>query len=147
MTTGERSKGYGEDDIADLEAAGREIERLRHVCAQAIRFAAAVGAPDRVLDVLTAAATGTPLPHGGAFTPIAAGECRAIHELRNRLVRRIHEIYRDGDEIAPDNLVRAATEVGRFDSQLGAHLLQSATLKATVDEVMERVARFDRWKS
>jgi hypothetical protein len=61
-------------DRADLIA---EIERLRAVCAEAYQFAGAVGAPERVLDNLAAAADGQPLPHASVL-PVSAEECEPV---------------------------------------------------------------------
>jgi hypothetical protein len=55
-----------------------EIDRLRDVCGQAYQLAGAVGAPERVLDVLAAAAAGDTLPHDGVFLPVAAAECEDL---------------------------------------------------------------------
>jgi len=43
---------------AAADALRRDVERLRRICAEAYPFAAAVGAPARVLDALWAAAEG-----------------------------------------------------------------------------------------
>ena len=68
-------------EVADLQL---EIERLRRVCAEAYQLAGTVGAPERVLDTLAAAAAGRPLPHE-SFLPVAAEECDEVAELRRRL--------------------------------------------------------------
>jgi hypothetical protein len=51
------------DAGAALEVARAEIDRLRDLCAQVYQVAGALGADDRVLDNLWAAADGKPLPH------------------------------------------------------------------------------------
>jgi hypothetical protein len=56
-----------------LEARMGLIEELRGVCAEAHRFASAIGAPARVLDNLSAAAEGRALPHA-TFLPTTAEE-------------------------------------------------------------------------
>jgi hypothetical protein len=133
--------------IVDRQPVDEEIERLRNVCAQAYQLAGCVGAPERVLDILSAAADGRPLPHGGEFLPITAEDCDAVHELRDRLVRRIHEVYQDGEIIEPDHLRRAANEVRQFDGPLGTHLLKHADTSASVAGVMARVGEFDKeWR-
>jgi hypothetical protein len=133
--------------IADRQSVEQEIVRLRNVCAQAYQLAGCVGAPERVLEILSAAADGRPLPHGGEFLPITAEDCDAVHELRSRLVRRIHEVYQDGEVIEPDHLRRAANEVRQFDGPLGTRLLTCADTPASVGDVMQRVAEFDReWR-
>ena len=68
-------------EVADLLL---EIDRLRHVCAEAYQLAGAVGAPVRVLDTLAAAAAGRPLPCS-SFLPVAAEECDEVAELQRRL--------------------------------------------------------------
>jgi hypothetical protein len=55
----------------------KEIEILQRVCAEAYQFAGAVGAPERVLDNLLAAATGRELPHE-SFLPVTADECERV---------------------------------------------------------------------
>lgn len=61
-------------DQTDVAALVAEIERLRNVCGEAYQFAGAVGAPERVLDNLWAAAQGEPLPHE-SFLPVLLEEC------------------------------------------------------------------------
>jgi hypothetical protein len=61
--------------VADQHRAlQEEVDRLRQVCAEAYQFAGAVGAPERVLDNLAAAAAGRKLPHA-TFLPVSAEEC------------------------------------------------------------------------
>jgi hypothetical protein len=67
--------------IDRLEARVRDLER---VCAEAYQFAGEVGAPERVLDNLSAAAEGQPIPHA-SMLPIQADECDAISGLRLKL--------------------------------------------------------------
>jgi hypothetical protein len=50
-------------DAAELEAAKAEIDRLRNLCSEVYQVAGALGADERVLDNLWAAADGKPLPH------------------------------------------------------------------------------------
>ena len=69
-----------------LEALQRRIEELEQVCGEAYQFAGEVGAPERVLDNLAAAANGQPLPHE-SFLPITADECEEVADLHARLDR------------------------------------------------------------
>lgn len=62
------------DLVAELERQRDENARLRSVCAEAYQFAGEVGAPERVLDNLAAAADGRPLPHA-SFLPVTFSEC------------------------------------------------------------------------
>jgi hypothetical protein len=62
------------DQQTDVAALKAEIERLRLVCAEAYQLAGEVGAPVRVLDNLSAAADGRPLPHE-TFLPVTLAEC------------------------------------------------------------------------
>jgi hypothetical protein len=62
----------------------QRIVELEQVCAEAYQFAGALGAPERVLDNLSAAAEGQPLPHE-SMLPVTAEECDAIGELRSKL--------------------------------------------------------------
>ena len=57
--------------IRDLE---RRITILEQVCAEAYQLAGAVGAPERALDNLAAAAEGKPVPHS-TFLPVSAADC------------------------------------------------------------------------
>ena len=57
--------------IRDLE---RRIAVLEQVCAEAYQLAGAVGAPERALDNLAAAADGKPIPHA-TFLPVSAADC------------------------------------------------------------------------
>jgi hypothetical protein len=52
------------------DARDAEITRLRSVCAEAYQMAGALGAPAKALDNLSAAASGSPLPHD-TFLPVA----------------------------------------------------------------------------
>lgn len=61
----------------EVEALRTEVERLRQVCAEAYQFAGEVGAPERVLDNLAAAAEGTALPHR-TFLPVGLDECDPV---------------------------------------------------------------------
>ncbi len=75
------------DDRRALEQRVRDLER---VCGEAYQLAGAIGAPERVLDVLAAAAGGKPIPQE-SFLPIAADDCDEIRALHERLdeVRRL----------------------------------------------------------
>jgi len=59
---------------AAADALRRDIERLRRVCAEAYQFAAAVGAPARVLDALWAASEGK-AALSDSFLPVSPDEC------------------------------------------------------------------------
>ena len=58
--------------IRNLE---ERISVLEQVCAEAYQLAGAVGAPERVLDNLAAAAEGKPIPHQ-SFLPVSAADRR-----------------------------------------------------------------------
>jgi hypothetical protein len=68
------NRGTMSDTARDRAALLEEIERLRTVCAEAYQFAGEVGAPERVLDNLAAAADGRSLPHD-SFLPVSIEEC------------------------------------------------------------------------
>ncbi|MCY4076122.1 MAG: hypothetical protein OXH04_11915 [Acidobacteria bacterium] len=57
--------------VRDLE---QRISVLEQVCAEAYQLAGAVGAPEKVLDNLAAAAEGKPIPHA-TFLPVSAADC------------------------------------------------------------------------
>ena len=57
--------------IRNLE---RRVSVLEEVCAEAYQLAGAVGAPERALDNLAAAAGGEPIPHA-TFLPVSAADC------------------------------------------------------------------------
>jgi hypothetical protein len=69
--------------ITELQARIRALEAL---CGAAYQFAGTVGAPERVLDALSAAANGDPIPDV-ELLPISAAECDAVAELQARLDR------------------------------------------------------------
>ncbi len=57
--------------IRDLE---QRISVLEQVCAEAYQLAGAVGAPEKALDNLAAAAEGEAIPHE-TFLPVSAADC------------------------------------------------------------------------
>ena len=57
--------------IQDLE---HRISTLERVCGEAYQLAGAVGAPEKALDNLAAAAAGEPIPHS-TFLPVSAADC------------------------------------------------------------------------
>ena len=57
--------------IQDLE---QRISVLERDCAEAYQLAGAVGAPEKALDNLAAAAAGEPIPHS-TFLPVSAADC------------------------------------------------------------------------
>ena len=57
--------------VRDLE---QRISVLEHVCAEAYQLAGAVGAPEKALDNLAAAAEGKPIPHA-TFLPVSVADC------------------------------------------------------------------------
>ena len=59
--------------VASAEALKPEVDRLRQVCAEAYHFAAAVGAPGRLLDALWAASEAKP-PLRDTFLPVSSNE-------------------------------------------------------------------------
>lgn len=69
---------------AQLAALQRRVDELERVCAEAYQFAGTVGAPERVLDNLSAGAEGQPIPHE-SILPITADECDAFSELKSKL--------------------------------------------------------------
>ena len=50
------------------------ISVLEQVCGKAYQLAGAVGAPEKALDNLAAAAEGEPIPHA-TFLPVSAADC------------------------------------------------------------------------
>jgi hypothetical protein len=70
----------------DIDILRARVELLETVCADAYQFAGAVGAPERVLDNLSASAEGQPLPHA-SFLPVSAEECDEVAELKTKLER------------------------------------------------------------
>ncbi len=52
----------------------QRIAILEQVCAEAYQLAGAVGAPEKALDNLAAAAEGKPIPHA-TFLPVSAADC------------------------------------------------------------------------
>ena len=52
----------------------QRIAVLEQVCAEAYQLAGAVGAPEKALDNLSAAAGGRPIPHA-SFLPATAADC------------------------------------------------------------------------
>jgi hypothetical protein len=62
------------DSVVGLSA---RVYTLQGVCAEAYQFAGAVGAPEKVLDNLAAAASGDPIPHE-SFLPVAVEDCNAF---------------------------------------------------------------------
>lgn len=63
-----------ETRIHDLK---ERISILEQVCAEAYQLAGAVGAPEKALDNLAAAAEGKPLPHA-TFLPVSAADCDEV---------------------------------------------------------------------
>lgn len=61
----------GNTRIRDLE---QRVSILEQVCAEAYQLAGAVGAPEKALDNLAAAAEGQPIPHA-TFLPVSAADC------------------------------------------------------------------------
>jgi hypothetical protein len=55
------------------DAIRAERDRLRQLCAELYQVAGALGADDRVLDNLWAAAAGEPIPHGSLLPYPAKG--------------------------------------------------------------------------
>ena len=52
----------------------QRIASLQMVCGEAYQLAGAVGAPEKALDNLAAAAYGRPIPHA-TFLPVSAADC------------------------------------------------------------------------
>ena len=52
----------------------QRVAVLQQVCAEAYQLAGAVGAPEKALDNLAAAANGEPIPHA-TFLPVSAADC------------------------------------------------------------------------
>jgi hypothetical protein len=66
-----------EDRDAHIKGLEQRISILEDVCAAAYQLAGAVGAPEKVLDNLAAAAEGMPIPHA-TFLPVSAADCDEI---------------------------------------------------------------------
>lgn len=66
------------DPVADRNARTRDLEErisvLEQVCAEAYQLTGAVGAPEKALDNLAAAAGGEPIPHA-TLLPVSAADC------------------------------------------------------------------------
>lgn len=64
--------------VADRDRRIRDLVQrisiLEQVCAEAYQLAGAVGAPEKALDNLAAAAGGRPIPHA-TFLPVSAADC------------------------------------------------------------------------
>ena len=64
--------------LADRDMRIRDLEQrisvLEQVCAEAYQLAGAVGAPEKALDNLAAAAGGKPIPYA-TFLPVSAADC------------------------------------------------------------------------
>ena len=64
--------------VADRDMRIRNLEQrisiLEQVCGEAYQLAGAVGAPEKALDNLAAAAAGEPIPHA-TFLPVSAADC------------------------------------------------------------------------
>jgi hypothetical protein len=83
--------------MGPLDNLRQRVAELEGVCAEAYQLAGAVGAPERVLDQLHAAAEGKALPHA-TMLPIAAEDCAEVAEPRaivgqigDLLARRVYE--------------------------------------------------------
>ena len=63
-----------EDRITHIKDLEQRISILEQVCAEAYQLDGAVGAPEKVLDNLAAAAQGVPIPHA-TFLPVSAADC------------------------------------------------------------------------
>lgn len=71
------------DQVLEILAApveATELDRLRNLCAEMYQVAGTLGADARVLDTLSAAANGQPLPHGTLLPYAAPVEARATQE-------------------------------------------------------------------
>lgn len=82
-----KQRDGGRDETARLRA---RIENLEYVCAEAYQFAGAVGAPVRLLDLLSEAAAGKTVDVDG-MAPVLLDECLEVAGLKQQLeeVRRI----------------------------------------------------------
>ena len=64
--------------VQDRDTRIRNLEQrisiLEEVCGEAYQLAGAVGAPEKALDNLAAAAGGQPIPHP-TFLPVSAADC------------------------------------------------------------------------
>ena len=90
-----------QDRVKTLEA---RVESLEVVCGAAYQLAGEVGAPDRVLDVLFAAANGDDIP-AESFLPVTADECREVASTRHTLAQVL-------DVLEPYLRKRSATKAG-----------------------------------
>lgn len=75
--------GAAERDIVDLRS---QLAAVRSVCGEAYQLAGAVGAPVKVLDNLSAAMGGMPIPHE-TFLPVLDTDCSAVREAAARRTR------------------------------------------------------------
>jgi hypothetical protein len=74
-------------DAQTLEALRQRVEALQDLCGAAYQLAGNVGAPERWLDALVAAAHGEPIPDLDPLFPITADDCQVVADLRARLAR------------------------------------------------------------
>lgn len=85
------------------------IELLEDVVGQCYQLAGEVGAPRRVLDLLSAAEAGRPLP-AETFLPDVADECSEVAEARHALARVM-------DAVEPYLRMRLAARAGSAASE------------------------------
>ncbi len=64
----------GMENTSTRRQLEERIAVLQQVCAEAYQLAGAIGAPEKVLDNLEAAADGRPIPHA-TFLPVSAADC------------------------------------------------------------------------
>jgi hypothetical protein len=86
--------------VATGQLSSAELDQLRGVCAEAYQFAGAYDAPIEVLDNLSAAANGLPLPHK-SFLPVMDSEAVAQRDRLLAIVERFASIM-DGCGNWPD---------------------------------------------
>jgi hypothetical protein len=79
----------------ELDAIIAERDMLRSVCAEAYQFAGAYDAPVEVLDNLSAAANGLPLPHE-SFLPVADSDAVVRRDQLRAALQGVVDAHFDG---------------------------------------------------
>lgn len=75
------------EDTRTRRQLEERIGVLQKVCAEAYQLAGAIGAPEKALDNLAAAAAGRPIPHA-TFLPVSAADCDEFGEAETARANR-----------------------------------------------------------
>lgn len=82
-----------------IQKLEERIAVLEQVCGEAYQLAGTVGAPEKALDNLAAAAAGEPIPHA-TFLPVSAADCHEFG-LRSAAGRARHASAPKEPPLAP----------------------------------------------